>query len=375
MPARLRNLGVAGWRDADKVLLVSGLSVPFMLGWLLRSLQILGDPGISTYVDRDVVPIVLPFLWAQVAAHGLLIALALLRRRRERDPVLVHAEIQIWTTSLALSLYVIGPFTSSMGTLVLAIPVLGCLIFDAGPMRAGLTTLAIGMGLAIALPLVGAAPYAPFLARAPFHDGRLETPWLISFGLPSLFAAIVCIVIHVRLLARLRARQAELERLSTTDALTGLANRTLFFRRLAEELARARRYQLPLCVVMIDLDHFKAINDAYGHLIGDRVLRDLGGRMLAALRVGDLAARYGGEEFAVLLPHTALADAETVAARLLGVPRAVAVGDGPGAGHATASLGVAELRPGEDADALIARADAALYDAKRGGRDRWVLAA
>jgi diguanylate cyclase (GGDEF)-like protein len=375
MPASLRHLGVPGWNDADKILLSSGLALPFGIGWLLRSLQLAADAAQSTYVDRTFLPVMLPFLWAQVGCHLLLILVALALRGRPRLPWLVHAEIQLWTATLAWSLYVLGPFTTSMGVLLLAVPVIGYLIFEPRPMNIGLISLAIGLGLAVGLPIVGAAPYAPFLARAPYAAGRLETPWLISFGLPSLFAAVLCVVVHTRLLRRLRERQADLERLSSTDGLTGLVNRRVFFQRMAEEMARARRYALPLCLVMIDLDHFKAINDGYGHLIGDRVLRDLGGRMREAVRVGDVAARYGGEEFAVLLPHTALADACVVAARLLAVPRAVLVGDGPGARGATASLGVAELRADEDSDALIARADAALFAAKRGGRDRVEVAA
>jgi diguanylate cyclase (GGDEF)-like protein len=360
--------GVESWRDADKVLLVSSLTLPFALGWALRCLQLQDDPTRSSYVSRDFLPTILPFLWIQVAGHALLIlaALAIRRRASRRAAWLVHAEVQFWFVCLSISLYNVGTFTSPFGVLILVLPVVGYLLFEPWPMHFGLMTMSLGTLAGIALPMLGVAPYAPFLAHAPFADHHLEPAWVMSFGIPSIFATVVGIVIHTRLVRRLRERQAELERLSSTDTLTGLANRTVFYRRLDEELARARRHGLPLCVLMIDVDHFKTINDTRGHLIGDQVLRELGHALRAALRTGDIPARYGGEEFAVLLPHTVAAEAATVATRLLDAARALGDADAP----ITLSIGSAELAAGETSDSLVGRADAALYASKRSGRDR-----
>ena len=164
-------------------------------------------------------------------------------------------------------------------------------------------------------------------------------------------------------IARARAH-ARLELQARTDALTGLPNRRAFEERFAAELASARRTGRPLCVALLDLDRFKAYNDAHGHPAGDRLLRAVSDAWSLRLRETDLLARWGGEEFCLLLPGCIAADAVT----LLDERRAL-VPEGQ-----TVSAGVAELRPGEDAAAMLARADRALYDAKRGGRDRVVLA-
>jgi two-component system, cell cycle response regulator len=156
----------------------------------------------------------------------------------------------------------------------------------------------------------------------------------------------------------------EVRRLASTDPLTGVANRRAFDEGLARELSRARRYGEPLSLVLVDVDHFKRVNDAHGHQVGDDVLRHLGRRLRDAARPMDLPARYGGEEFAVILPSCGPEDAVAVAERL----RLAVVVDAPVS--ITASAGVATLHGGMDADGLVTAADRALYAAKRAGRDR-----
>ncbi|WP_217915816.1 GGDEF domain-containing protein [Miltoncostaea marina] len=167
--------------------------------------------------------------------------------------------------------------------------------------------------------------------------------------------------------ANARARE-RLVALATTDGLTGLANRRVFHERLAGEAARARRAGRPLSLVMIDLDHFKAVNDTHGHQAGDEVLRAMATRLRETSRAGDVVARFGGEEMAWLLPDAAWADALEAAERLRSRIRGEPVG---AAGRVTASLGVAEM-DGRGPEDLVRRADLALYRAKAGGRDRCV---
>jgi diguanylate cyclase (GGDEF)-like protein len=164
-----------------------------------------------------------------------------------------------------------------------------------------------------------------------------------------------------------------LERLSQTDALTGLANRRCFGERL--ELAmrqRQRRSDALLTLLLIDVDHFKAYNDRYGHHLGDLALQTLAACLTgAARRPGDLAARLGGEEFALLL-NTDSAGARHCAAELQAalVARAIAHEAGGASGRLTLSMGLAQALPGETPDLLYQRADAALYRAKAAGRDQ-----
>jgi diguanylate cyclase (GGDEF)-like protein len=171
----------------------------------------------------------------------------------------------------------------------------------------------------------------------------------------------------------LREMNTQLEALAVTDVLTGLSNRRRLMTRLDEEVARARRYKTPLSVVMIDIDHFKQVNDTYGHAMGDEVLRNIGTMLKANVRNTDLAARYGGEELTLVLPHTDLAAAVQVAENLRQKFANIEhILDGATL-NKTASMGVA-ARDGEtdmpDAENLLKLADEALYRAKQNGRNR-----
>jgi diguanylate cyclase (GGDEF)-like protein len=159
--------------------------------------------------------------------------------------------------------------------------------------------------------------------------------------------------------------------LSLTDELTGLPNRRAFMRRLEDEVARVQRYGFPLSFILIDMDHFKAVNDEYGHAAGDEVLRVYSKNILSIFRHHDMVARYGGEEFAVLLPNT---DSDGAVRALNKVRRRASEtrwqSNGTVSDVPTFSAGVSLYKPGESASAFIERADKALYRAKRLGRNR-----
>ena len=159
---------------------------------------------------------------------------------------------------------------------------------------------------------------------------------------------------------RLRRENRRLEQLATTDALTGALNRRALDEQLPREIARASRTGAPLCVVLLDIDHFKVYNDTHGHAGGDALLRVACATWSRSLRLTDLLARYGGEEFVAVLPGADIAGGAHTAERLR-----TAMPSGT-----TVSAGVAAWRPGEDCHALLRRADAALYEAKAAGRDR-----
>jgi diguanylate cyclase (GGDEF)-like protein/PAS domain S-box-containing protein len=156
----------------------------------------------------------------------------------------------------------------------------------------------------------------------------------------------------------------EVQLLARSDALTGLLNRRALDDQLPREMARSLRAEAPLCLAIIDIDHFKAYNDTYGHLAGDAVLRECAKAWDAALRGEDTILRYGGEEFMVILPNCDPDDAVEIVERLRG-----ATPDGQ-----TCSAGLARWRGGESVDDLVARADKALYEAKDAGRDRLATA-
>lgn len=171
------------------------------------------------------------------------------------------------------------------------------------------------------------------------------------------------------LFAYLRRHYAQMHQMAHTDALTSLTNRRAMQINLDNELERARRYNRPFAVLLADLDHFKRVNDTYGHSVGDQVLREVAGRLLQHLRESDILARWGGEEFLILAPESDLQQAHRLAQRLL-----EAIRETPMSGvHVTLSLGVACYREGDTIAAILSRADEAMYRAKTAGRNQVVL--
>jgi diguanylate cyclase (GGDEF)-like protein len=197
---------------------------------------------------------------------------------------------------------------------------------------------------------------------------------------PAMFFLVAVLILFTGTLALETAteftRFSKLERETIMDHLTGVYNRRYLDKRLASEAIRARRYDMPLSMMMIDIDHFKAVNDRYGHQIGDRVLKSLGELLSKKVRVTDVVARYGGEEIAILTVQTNISDAFDQAERLCKAVEAsimvpVDVKEQREAIHITVSIGVAGFDQHVfDSQMMIKKADMALYQAKREGRNR-----
>ncbi|MEW6765738.1 MAG: diguanylate cyclase [Pseudomonadota bacterium] len=214
---------------------------------------------------------------------------------------------------------------------------------------------------------------------------EVENRWLavrmdaaLDYRLIAQVAAVILVVLmflgwrHIELgrYARaLKKANAELKRLSRTDALTGVANRHALDLQLRQEQTRVERYGGSFSLILIDIDHFKRVNDTQGHLVGDRVLKAVADRVVSMVREADMVGRWGGEEFLVFCPNTHLAGAGQVAEK---VRKALRDADFGLPMPVTVSLGVAEFRRGERPESTISRADEALYQAKAEGRDRVV---
>jgi diguanylate cyclase (GGDEF)-like protein len=195
--------------------------------------------------------------------------------------------------------------------------------------------------------------------------------WMLQIGRLGTLAGAA----YLGTLIVLRAQQ--LRDLSTRDFLTGLANRAVFDSRLAEEISRARRHRRRFAVALIDVDHFKRFNDVHGHPAGDALLRGLAEVLKVSVRESDLMARYGGEEFAVIMPEAGAREAHARIETLRRLVEATPMGDAliGGRHRVTLSAGIAEYPVhGGSAEAVIATADARLYEAKRTGRNRVVAA-
>ena len=223
---------------------------------------------------------------------------------------------------------------------------------------------AIGADRALVVPLRGAQRLPSFLVV-----DRAPTTRALDTGLDGSHARVLSGFLSLlieNLELRLRRRRAE--RNATIDPLTGLANRGVGLLSLEQALAAAKREGDPLCVMMIDLDEFKQLNDTFGHLVGDHALRATSAVLRRTMRGADTVCRYGGEEFLVILPNTEAEDATILATRLF-----TAVGEA-GKAHGlpvTCSIGLASLRPTDTLDDLVGRADGALYASKSRGRNRF----
>jgi diguanylate cyclase (GGDEF)-like protein/PAS domain S-box-containing protein len=171
-----------------------------------------------------------------------------------------------------------------------------------------------------------------------------------------------------------KAIEEQLRAAATTDSLTGTLTRRRLFELAESEWGRAERYGRPICVALLDLDHFKSVNDRFGHLVGDEALRKTGAALRTTLRREDWAGRYGGEEFVVLLPETRIDAARDAVERLRVCVEAIVLETDGTRVPLTLSAGVATMRAGESFEDVLARADEALYRAKADGRNRVVTA-
>jgi diguanylate cyclase (GGDEF)-like protein len=266
--------------------------------------------------------------------------------------------------------------------------------------NAAAAVLAYAMGIALPLLVVAASIYR--FARGNKPALYLAVAWAalaagaVSFSLMGLKAlgasfwtvhgvafgmAIEAVLLSMALAERVRRLSMERSQfqrmqdryleLSITDELTGLYNRRYLLSRLQSEAEHAQRLDRPLCLLFLDLDDFKAVNDTFGHASGDLVLRELASEIRSSLREGDVACRFGGEEFAIVMPGIRLRDAAIAAERLRsGFEDRQKRGVDGDPIRITISLGVVEASAGEGPDAIIARADKAMYRAKERGKNR-----
>jgi diguanylate cyclase (GGDEF)-like protein len=210
--------------------------------------------------------------------------------------------------------------------------------------------------------LAGASLLAPATLAVETLATASSHALLVAATSAVLFALVVLRI--AGLMRQVEEQAIELARVARTDALTGVPNRRAWDEQLGIELARAARTQAPVCIALLDLDHFKAFNDREGHPAGDAMLREAAAAWRRELRGIDVLARYGGEEFGLILPGCSVSEGATIVDRLRGTtPRGE-----------TSSAGVAAWDGAESADLLLARTDRALYAAKRSGRDRTVVA-
>ena len=253
------------------------------------------------------------------------------------------------------------------------------LIFDFYFFAIAATALRYDARITLAAGLLAVVQYALVIAVAALKFDLLAASPLSGpygrFDWPTQVSRVILLATMTALAAAIVYRSRELRRLSRSDRLTGLPNRTYLEERLVAEFARARRYEEPLALAILDVDHFKRFNDTWGHAAGDVVLQAVAQTLLDSIRESDVAVRYGGEEFVLLLPGmdstAAVERAERLRRRMeetvIRIPRRA------DPGRITISIGVSAYRiDGDSPEALLDAADARLFEAKEGGRNRVV---
>jgi len=359
------------------VAFAAALTLPFVGAWIIRLELVHANPARGLYLDPEFVGPMLAFVWLQAAGHLAIIAAGLLRRHLRRRPWLVHFTVQYWFICYGLSLYVIGPYTSPFVMLILIFPVMGFVVFGTRRVVYGLATFAILLVASTVAERLDMIPYAPLYVSTPLVDGRPHTSWILSLGGIPLLGSGLVLAVFAYVVRQWRDHVERLRELSNTDYLTNLRNRRSFMESADIEFARAQRFGKSLAIVMVDVDHFKRVNDGYGHGIGDEILKLVGQILAQEVRRHDVVARYGGEEFCFLLAETNEEQARVMAERCrerieaaqLMVKRSVV--------RVTASVGIAAY-PHQGitrVEQLIDLADGALYRAKHGGRNRVAIAA
>lgn len=368
---RLRLAAALEWSAVDKSLVLIALLIPLYFQYILWSIYVLNRPDRDRLIHVDVVQrFVVVEAWLILAGTGIVLIGLMLRRRWPNLQLFQYVALQFYAFSLVLMSYSIGTLSFCSGIVLLGGPIFGFILHDRLPVwMAFITALIAIVGLSYA-SVFGYLPYAP--VRMASGDPVSELFWMNStlfFAAPFL---IFLTLMADQMLAWWRMREERIHQLSRTDALTGLHNRRSILDLLEQELTRVRRKPAPLSVVILDLDHFKKVNDTWGHPMGDRVLQIAARVLRESLRESDHVGRYGGEEFMLILPDTRLADAMIVLERCRQqLIAADVMTDNQNRLQITASFGlVCQDKTLLAAQQLIQHADEALYAAKANGRNR-----
>lgn len=368
LPDDTRRQGVRG------LIACAGSFVAFLGFWLVH-LYAQGHPDAGRFYDAVMLDLVQHGLeLAMAAALGLGYVCWRLRDSREERPWLSATLTVVMSLGYMLLGIAYGLLTTPMGFVIMGVLAFGLVFFDRRAVLAGFAS-SIAVFLANELLLyLGWIDYAPILSRSIFEGDGTQLTWWWAIHLRVIFevAFLAFFALLMFQMDQLERQRRALQELAVTDPLTKVANRRRFGERLDEEVQRRTRSGRPFCVLLCDADHFKKVNDSYGHHAGDVVLQHLAAVLAGGLRANiDIVGRLGGEEFGVLLPETSLASAQEVAERIVAQMRAHEFAIDGHRFRVTISIGVVESGDGSGEDALRI-ADANLYRAKSDGRDQVV---
>lgn len=358
---------------ATRCLITVAILVPFYVLYFATQAWALGDADIRAVIRPGVV-MAMQIIVVAVTLMTLAVGIWCWPLRRSPLPVphlytfLACASTLLYTGEAIMQ----GNLTSPANMVIIGNVVIGLMLLDQRAVLLAFIQAVVTLVLNDVLVLLEIVPYAPMLTPAAFNQGEPQEWFSIWRNMVLIFGLAGTCFFGILLFNQFESQRAALRRLSYTDVLTGLANRRFFMERLQAETRRAECMQRPFCLVLLDVDHFKQVNDRFGHPVGDDVLRVIAATMKASMRCPtDLPARVGGEEFAILLADTDLNGAQVACERLASCLSEQEFKARECGFRVTVSMGVVECRCESIEDALRL-VDMNLYQAKAAGRNRIV---
>lgn len=371
---RQRIASVLEWSATDKGMIPVVMLILTYSQYLLWGQYTLHRPDRDQLINVPVMQELTTLVLILTAGSILLFGTGLLLRRQRPNSL----RFQLLTTvyfalTLSVCSHYIGTLTLSAGVVLLGGPVFGFIVLNRAVVwTAFIVALTTIVGLSYASS-AGLLPYAPVVI--PPATAAAQLFWTSSNFLFAAPHVILIVILADQTLNWWRKREDMIRHLSRTDALTGIHNRRSIIEMMEKESARTHRHGPPLCVVLLDLDHFKKINDTWGHPMGDRVLQETAALLRDTIRQCDAVGRYGGEEFMLILPDTSLEGAGKLVERCRANLANLNITSPSGARlPISGSFGLVcnQYHLTATADLLIKEADDALYQAKDGGRNRVV---
>lgn len=355
---------------ATRCLITAAILLPFYVLYFVTQAWALGDPDIRAVIRPGVVT-AMQIIVVAIALMTLAVGIWCWFLRRSPLPV-PHLYTFLACTSTLLytgEAIMQGNLTSPANMVIIGNVVIGLMLLDQRAVLLAFIQAVVTLVLNDVLVLLEIVPYAPMLTSAVFNQGEPQEWFSIWRNMVLIFGLAGTCFFGILLFNQIESQRAALRRLSYTDVLTGLANRRFFMERLQAETRRAECMRRPFCLVLLDVDHFKQVNDRFGHPVGDDVLRAIAASMTTSMRCPtDLPARVGGEEFAILLADTNLNGAQVACERLASCLREQEFSARDQVFRVTVSMGVVECRCESIEDALRF-ADMNLYHAKAAGRN------
>ena len=365
------------WPSARKASLLLRLHFFLQCIYVFALHFLVSSPSLSQHLNVDVTLVHLSFFKTlTLVSLGLNILVTLMQNHWKNDARLEHLAAQFFALTQVYYGYTIGLMSLPTGVVLAGVPIVGFIFFDRKAVLYSLATGLVAIVFFSWATFIDLLPYAPMAYNITTDRGQIDPVWAAIYAFFTIPHLILIFLISHYALLRWRRREAEIHFMSSTDSLTGILNRRSVLNHLLMEQKNSARHGTPLSVLMIDLDHFKSINDTWGHSTGDRVLKKAAETLARSVRQNDFVGRYGGEEFLIVLPGLEHEKAHQLAERIRMALSHLTFDVAVDAELSlTASMGLCCADPDMNltSDQLIQEADKALYRAKNSGRNKLVV--